>query len=121
MRFEPSYEQKVCNVLCWIWAAIVVSSMVASFSMTVPFETAVDRGAGCYWTDHLLVEVKCIGEGTLLESFLSLWLVVLVVGPFTVFVRPIVGIPLVLATLGPFMFLLWYRWRSWRQGHSQTS
>jgi len=108
MRFGPSYPQKVCCVLCWTWAVLVVMSMVASLVMTVPYETAVDRGAGCYWSDHLLLELECIGEGTLPNSFLSLWLVVLVYGPFTVFVRPLVGVPLVLGTLGPFLFLIWY-------------
>ena len=77
MGFELSDELKVWNILCWIWAAIVVMSMVASFVMTVPIETALDRGAGCYWSDHLLLEIKCVEEGTLLKSFLSLWLVVL--------------------------------------------
>jgi len=115
MRFSPSYNLKVFYVLCWTWAAIVVISMVASLAMTVSYETAVDRGAGCYWSDHLLLEVECIGDGTFLKSFLSLWLVVLVYGPVAVFFRPLVGVPLVLGTLGPFIFLIWYHWRSYRQ------
>lgn len=120
---------RVMKWLSILWLCVILSGLIAGFF--VPSVDSIDRSTycGCFWTDALVIEVKCqkFNGSKVAEFWLNLWLYLFYAPMFGIYALmsgevslAILPLGFTIATWTPILFLAWRIFRRVRARLTST-